>query len=152
MRTLGNIIWHLPFLGFVSAIFTYLVGLILTLTVLAAPIGLGLMEHGKFLFAPFSFAMVSQEQLRPSRSTSGWQVYSTLVMVLYLPLGLLMAAMSVIQIVALFCSLVGIPAAIVVAKSLGTYVNPVGKQCVPQAVADEIQRRESVSHVRRHLR
>ena len=152
MRTLGNIVWHFPFLGFLNAMLTYLMGSLLTLTVLAAPIGLGLMEHGKFLFAPFSFAMVSKEQLRQTRSNSGWQVYSTFVMVLYLPIGLLLAVIAVVQIVALFCSLVGIPAAIVVAKSLGTYVNPVGKQCVPQAVADEIQRRDAVSQVRRHLR
>jgi uncharacterized membrane protein YccF (DUF307 family) len=48
MRAVGNVLWHFPFLGFVSAIFTYLLGLLLTITVVAAPIGLGLMEFGKF--------------------------------------------------------------------------------------------------------
>jgi len=52
MRTLGNILWHFPFFGFVNAIVVYLFGLILTATVVAAPIGLGLMRFGKFLFAP----------------------------------------------------------------------------------------------------
>ncbi len=28
MRTLGNIIWHIPFLGFLNAIMTYLTGFI----------------------------------------------------------------------------------------------------------------------------
>ena len=47
MRALGNVLWHLPFLGFVSATVTYLFGLLLTATVLAAPIGLGAMVLGK---------------------------------------------------------------------------------------------------------
>ena len=50
MKTIGNILWHFPFFGFVTAICTWLFGAILTATVIAAPIGLGLMEYGKLLF------------------------------------------------------------------------------------------------------
>ena len=52
----------LPLLWFPDAIAVYLVGLLLTATVIAAPIGLGLMEFGKFLFAPFGRAMVSKKR------------------------------------------------------------------------------------------
>jgi uncharacterized membrane protein YccF (DUF307 family) len=38
----------------------------------------------------------------------------------------------------LIFSIVGIPVALVLAKSVGTYFNPVNKKCVPQEVADEI--------------
>jgi uncharacterized membrane protein YccF (DUF307 family) len=73
MRTLGNILWHFPFLGFLSAIFTMLLGLILTRTVMGAPIGLGLMEYGKFLFARFTHAMVSKLQLNvPQKENILW--------------------------------------------------------------------------------
>ncbi|MCW5775741.1 MAG: YccF domain-containing protein [Phycisphaeraceae bacterium] len=41
MRTLGNILWHFPFFGFVNAIIVYFFGLLLTITVVAAPIGSG---------------------------------------------------------------------------------------------------------------
>ena len=63
MRTLGNILWHFPFLGFVTATLYWLFGALLTLTVIAAPIGLGLMEYGKFLFFPFGHAMISRDAL-----------------------------------------------------------------------------------------
>ena len=63
MKTLGNILWHFPFFGFLTAAFTWLFGAFLMITVIAAPIGLGLMEYGKFLFWPFGNAMVSQNQL-----------------------------------------------------------------------------------------
>jgi hypothetical protein len=59
MKTLCNILWHIPCCGFIGAIAVYLLGLILTATVVAAPIGLGLMQYGKFLFAPFGRAMIS---------------------------------------------------------------------------------------------
>jgi len=43
MRTLGNILWHVPFLGFLSALGTFIIGGLLTITVVGAPIGLGLL-------------------------------------------------------------------------------------------------------------
>jgi len=142
MKTLGNILWHIPFLGFVNAIVVYVLGLILTATVIAAPIGLGLMEFGKFLFWPFGNAMISKKELNAEQNPA-WKTYSTIVMVLYFPFGLILAIFAVFQVVGLFISLIGIPAALVVAKSLGTYLNPVNKKCMSSAVADEIERKKA---------
>jgi uncharacterized membrane protein YccF (DUF307 family) len=149
MRTLGNILWHFPFFGFVSAALTWLFGALLTITVIAAPIGLGLMEYGTFLFAPFSRAMVSKSELGVTQNPL-WKAYSTVVMILYLPFGLIGLLMAVVQVVALCLSIVGIPVALVVAKSLGTTLNPVGKQCVPWSVADELERRRGQAAFARH--
>jgi len=80
MRTLGNILWHFPSFGFVSAILVYLLGLILTATVIAAPIGLGLMEFDKFLFVPFGHAMVNKSTLNIEQNRA-WKTYSTIVMI-----------------------------------------------------------------------
>jgi len=143
MRTLGNILWHIPFLGFVSAITVWLLGLLLTITVIAAPIGLGLMELGKFLFWPFGQTMVSKADMNVEQNAV-WKAYSTIVMVLYFPLGLILAVVAIFQIVGLFISILGIPVALVVAKSLGTYLNPVNKICVHSAVAEEVERRKAI--------
>jgi uncharacterized membrane protein YccF (DUF307 family) len=142
MKTLGNILWHIPFLGFINAIVVYIVGLLLTVTVVAAPIGLGLMEFGKFLFWPFGQAMISKNELNQQRN-SVWQSYSTIIMILYIPFGLIFTIIAIFQIVGLFITIIGIPAALVIAKSLSTYLNPVNKKCVHFAVADEIQRRKA---------
>ena len=150
MKTLGNILWHFPFFGFVNAIVVYLLGLILTATVIAAPIGLGLMEFGKFLFAPFGHAMVSKSDLNIEQN-QGWKTYSTIVMVIYFPFGLILAALAVVQVFFLFITIIGIPVALVVAKSLGTYLNPVNKKCVHSAVVDELERREAQAQVSKHL-
>lgn len=150
MRTLGNILWHFPFFGFVTAIGVYLFGLILTVTVVAAPIGLGLMEFGKFLCLPFGNAMVSKSDLNIEQNEA-WKAYSTLIMVLYIPFGIVLAFLAVLQVVASFVSIIGIPVALVVAKSLGTYLNPINKKCVHQAVLDELERRKAQVEIARQL-
>ncbi|MBN8704811.1 MAG: hypothetical protein J0L62_02985 [Bacteroidetes bacterium] len=150
MKTLGNILWHVPFLGFISAILVYLFGLLLTITVVAAPVGLGLMEYGKFLFWPFGKAMVSKSDLNVEQNKA-WKIYSTIVMVIYFPFGLFFAIGAVFQVALLFITIIGIPAALVVAKSLGTYLNPVNKKCVHEAVQDELERRKAANEVAKHL-
>ena len=146
MRALGNVLWHFPFLGFLSAAVTYLLGLLLTATVIAAPIGLGVMELGKFMFVPFGRALVKKSDLVESRSKA-WQTYSTVIMILYLPFGLTLSVVAALQVIGLCITVIGIPVGIVIAKSIGTYFNPVGKKCVSQAVADELQRRKALAQI-----
>ena len=150
LKTLGNILWHFPFFGFLNAIAVYLVGLLLTATVIASPIGLGLMEFGKFLFAPFGRAMVSKSDLATEQNKA-WKAYSTVVMILYLPFGLILSVAAIVQVGLLFITIVGIPVALVIAKSLGTYWNPVNKKCVHLAVAEELERRKGEAAIHRHL-
>ena len=142
MRTLGNILWHFPFFGFVSAAITYLIGLLLTITIVAAPIGQALMEYGKFLFSPFSSEMVKQSELEIAQNPA-WKTYSTIVMLVWLPFGLFLGLLVVLQTFFLFITIIGIPVAIVLAKSLSTYVNPVGKKCVSKSIADEMENRKA---------
>jgi uncharacterized membrane protein YccF (DUF307 family) len=149
MRTLGNILWHFPFFGFLTAAFYWLLGLLLTILVLPAPIGLGLMEFGKFLLAPFGRAMVSKAELKVEQNAA-WQSYSTIVMILYIPFGLVFVVLNAIQVFAFCLTIIGIPVALVIAKSLGTVLNPVNKICVSAAVADELERRRASAEVARY--
>ena len=151
MRTLGNILWHFPFFGFVTATLYWLFGAVLTITVVAAPIGLGLMQYGKFLFAPFGRAMVRKDDLNVEQNAA-WRTYSTIVSIVYLPVGLVFALLSVVQAAVSFIGIVTIPVALVVAKSLGTALNPVNKVCVPVAVAEELERRKAQQQIAKHLR
>ncbi|MBK6499802.1 MAG: hypothetical protein IPG00_17245, partial [Saprospiraceae bacterium] len=146
MKTLGNILWHFPFFGFLTAAFTWLFGAFLMITVIAAPIGLGLMEYGKFLFWPFGNAMVSKNQLNIELNKA-WKTYSTIVTIFYFPFGLMLTVLAIIQVVVLCITVVGIPAAMVVAKSLGTFLNPVNKICVHGAVSQELERRKGQAQI-----
>lgn len=129
MRTLGNILWHFPFFGFITAFYTFLVGVLFLISIIGAPIGLGLIQHSKFLLSPFSSRMVSDSEIGKEKSML-WKVFEIIAFIIYLPLGILATIATAIQIVLLFISVVGIPVALVLAKSLTTYFNPIGKVCV----------------------
>jgi uncharacterized membrane protein YccF (DUF307 family) len=151
MRTLGNIIWHIPFMGFVTAFATFVVGALFVITIIGAPIGLGLLQHAKFLITPFSSAMISRDDLKADQNAL-WKAYGLLISILYFPFGLILTIVSIVQIVGLFVSIVGIPVAIVLEKSLSTYFNPVNKICVPQGVADEVALRRAQEQASRFMR
>ena len=150
MRTLGNILWHVPFLGFLSALGTFLIGGLLVITVIGAPLGLGLIQLSKFLLTPFSSAMISKKDLKADQNKL-WQTFGIIVRIIYFPIGLFLAVVTVFQIAGLFITIIGIPVALVLAKSLGTYFNPVNKTCVPKAVADEVASRKAKEQVDKHL-
>ena len=140
MRTLGNIIWNIPFLGFVTAALVFLIGLLFVVTIIAAPIGLGLIQYSKFLLLPFSYDMVSKSEIDGDANKNIlWQTYGFILKTVYVIfLGIPMVILSLVQIVCCFCSIIGIPVAIVMAKSLGTLLQPVGKVCVDHSVAQAL--------------
>lgn len=150
MKTLGNILWHIPFCGFITSLVTFLLGGLLVITVIGAPIGLGLIELSKFLLAPFSKAMIDKKELNKDQNKL-WKSFGFIIRILYFPLGLFLAIVTIGQIAGLFITLIGIPVALVLAKSLSTYFNPVNKKCVPKAVAEELEQRKAKAEVDKHL-
>ena len=151
MRLLGNIIWHFPFFGFLPALGTFLLGGLLVITVIGAPIGLGLIQLSKFLLAPFSWAMISKDDLNVEQNKL-WKSFGFIIRILYFPFGLFLVVITVFQIIGCFITIIGIPVALVLAKSLGTFFNPVNKKCVPRSVQNELEQRKAKAEVEKHLR
>jgi len=58
---------------------------------------------------------------------------------------------TIFQIAALFVTIIGIPVALVLAKSLGTYFNPVNKICVPKAVQNELEQRKAKEQIAKYF-
>ncbi len=143
MATLCNIIWHIPFLGFLFSLAYALWGLLLCCTIVLYPIGLGYLQLAKFLLSPFSSQMVDRADLDVLRGESHNVIlegYETIIRILYFPFGLVAAVFAIALIVTEFCSIIGIPFALVWAKSLGTIFNPINKVAVPEYVAEDIER------------
>ena len=67
------------------------------------------------------------------------------------PIWAIITIVTIFQIALLFVSIIGAPVALVLAKSLGTFFNPVNKICVPKAVADELSKRKSEKQVDAYL-
>jgi len=150
MRGVANFLWHFPFFGFLIAFSNFLLGGLLVLTVVGAPIGLGLMQYAKFLFAPYTNAMISKTQLEKHQKNAKEEhkaltVFNIIVSIFWIPFGLVFAALNALQGVGLCLSVIGIPVGIVVLKSLRFYFNPVNQICVPRAVSEELEKREDKS-------
>ena len=139
MRLLGNIWWHIPCLGFLTAFAVFLLGILFTVSIVGAPIGVGLIQYSKFLLSPFSSEMVSREDLN-IRQNGLWKLYSFLVRVVYFPFGLFFFIVALFQIIAAAVTIIGIPVALILVKSLGVLFNPVNKVCVPHVVGEELRR------------
>lgn len=142
MRILGNIIWFFM-AGWILAILTYLSGLILTVLVVTAPVGLGLMEYGKFLFLPFTHDMVRKKKGSITDAAHmTYQTYANIVKVIYIIVfGIWLFIGGIFTVIGQFITIIGIPCAIVLAKSLGTIFNPVDKVCISHDLAEELRRR-----------
>ncbi|WP_010136526.1 YccF domain-containing protein [Ochrovirga pacifica] len=74
-----------------------------------------------------------------------------IVSILYFPFGLTLAIFTIFQMMALFITIVGIPVAIILSKSLSTFFNPVNKVCVPRAVAKELENRKAKQQIDKYL-
>lgn len=151
MRIVANIIWLVPFLGIFTALVTFLFGLLLTILIIPAPIGLGLIQLAKFELTPFSSEMVNSKDLHAPKNPV-WDTFSTIITILYFPFGLLIALVTVFQIIACCLTIIGIPIAIVLAKSLTTYLNPVNKICVARDVAILIARQKAEVAMQKHTK
>ena len=135
MRTFGNIIWHIFFLGFLNSFIVFLIGGLLYITVIGAPLGQGLIQLSKFLLAPFTREMVKKKEV-DIKQNKVLKAYGIIVTIVYFPLGIIIALIEIVSICLLFVSIIGIPGGIAIAKSLSTIINPVNKVCMTSAKAN----------------
>ncbi len=111
-----NILWHIPFGGFVFAFFYLIYGVVMCCTIVFYPIGLGYLQLAKFMLSPFSNVMVSRDDyaaLRGEKRNVVNAAYTKLIYILYIPFGIVAAISAVGAIVGSFCSIVGIPVGMV---------------------------------------
>lgn len=146
MKALGNLLWHIPFMGFVFAFVYCLYGALLCCTVILLPLGLGYFQIAKFMLAPFSNRMVSKKDLvwiGREDSGTGMKAFSLVVRILFFPFGVFAALSAIGLVVAEFITILGIPSALVWAKLIPSIFNPINKVCVTAEEADLIAQRKA---------
>lgn len=76
-----------------------------------------------------------------------WIILSVIAFIIYLPIGIFTSVIIIIQIILSCISIIGIPIAVILSKSLSTYFNPINKICVSKSVAQEIEKRAASGKV-----
>ncbi len=138
---LANILWHVPFLGFISAFVVWVIGIVLLLIGVTAPLGTGLIELGKFLFWPFGNRMISAKKLQGALAINPlWRAWGMVILILWLPIGIMFALALILQGLLLCITIIGLPAGLAILKAVPTTLNPVGKKCVSKIAAEELER------------
>lgn len=155
MRTLGNIIWHFPYFGFVRSLIYAIGGAFWCITIIGIPLGLGLFQLSLFMLAPFSKGLVSckdLELLTGEKQNDFVKTWATIIRILYFPFGLCAALMTVFTIAAEFVTLIGIPCGLAEAKAFSTIFNPINKRCVPRVIAEEVERRKASNTLNKYMK
>ncbi|MDR2915358.1 MAG: hypothetical protein LBV74_11090 [Tannerella sp.] len=151
MKVFLNILWHIPFGGFITAIFMALTGLFFCLTIVFIPVGLGFFQISKFLFWPHGNAMVNKADLgllNEREQSQFWKVWCIINRILYFIPGLCTVISATLLAFGEFISLIGIPCGLVWIKVLGAIFNPCNKICVPESVAMEIDKAKQNNSLR----
>ena len=149
MRVLGNIIWFI-FGGWWTALLYILWGVIFCITIVGIPIGKACFQYAKLMAFPFGKVIVKETFIKGKENVSIIRrFFGTLVNIIWLPIGIIMLLGTIGTMILLCVTIIGIPVAIVLAKSCKFLLWPVGAKVISkeeyQAIitAQVIERRNS---------
>ncbi len=143
MRTILNILWNVPGLGFVAAFCWALAGCVMALTIIGLPWAKACFTLANYSLAPFGRELVSR------RDATGWHSLGTgglgllANVVWFLLAGWWLIVLHVAAACASAITIIGIPFAWAHLKLAAAAMAPVGKIVVPTEVAAEIDREKA---------
>jgi len=143
MRTILNILWNVPGLGFVAAFFWALAGVLMAITIIGLPWAKACFTLANYTLAPFGRELASRYDVT-GRESLGTSPFGTLAnIVWFLLAGWWLAVMHVLAACACAITIIGLPFAWAHLKLAAAAIAPVGKIVVPGEVAAEIDREKA---------
>lgn len=148
MKSLGIVLWHFPFLGFVLASFVFVFGFIVALIPISPikELGAGLVAIASFLVNPIRKVIVEGSKDNFLRD----QVQERTLLIFYFPFALLFASVLILQIAGLYITVVGAPVAKNLSQALPHLFNPIEKNCLEITV--DIQKEKFQKEINKILR
>jgi len=140
MRTILNILWNVPGLGFVAAFFWALAGLVMAITIIGLPWAKACFTMASYTLAPFGRELASRYDVTGQESLGTTPLGTLANIVWFVLAGWWLIIMHVIAACASAITIIGIPFAWAHLKLAGAAIAPVGKIVVPAGVAGEIER------------
>ncbi len=134
-----NILWNVPGLGFIPALFWLLAAAIMALTVIGLPWARACLMLAGYSFMPFGRRLVSLEELTGAPSF-GTGPLGTVANVLWFVLaGIWLCLTHLTAAAACAVTIIGLPFAWAHLKLAAASLFPVGKRVVPNDVADAVE-------------
>lgn len=151
MRLIGNFLWFILG-GVLMGILWWIMGLICFISIIGIPWAKACFVIGEFTFFPFGKEAISREELHQAKDigTSGFGVIGNIIWFLFF--GLWLAIAHIINAIACFITIIGIPFGIQHLKLAGIALFPIGQTIVDKEVAAEVRMqnaKEKVSQMRK---
>ena len=147
MALLGNIIWFI-FFGWWNFLLYGFLGLVCYITIIGIPIGKALFQYAKLMTLPFGKVIIKETELKGKENVSAIRrVGGTIANILWLPIGIVTFIMNIGVMIACAITIIGIPVAIVIAKSCKFLLWPVGAKVITKDEAEAVRMEKSMMKV-----
>lgn len=130
MVLLGNIIWFILF-GWWSFLLYAVLGGICYITIIGIPIGKALFQYAKLMALPYGKVIIAETELKGKENVAAVrQVGGVIANIIWLPVGVLTFILNIGVMIAAAITIIGIPFAVVVARSCKFLLWPVGAKVI----------------------
>jgi uncharacterized membrane protein YccF (DUF307 family) len=143
MRTLLNILWNVPGLGFVVAFFWVIAGVVMAITIIGLPWAKACFTLANYTLAPFGRELASRRDVTGYGSIGTGELGMLANIVWFVLAGWWLIVLHVAAACACAITIIGLPFAWAHLKLAAAAIAPVGKVVVPTEVAVEIDREKA---------
>lgn len=147
MALLGNILWFVV-VGWWNFILYSLLGVLFSITIIGIPIGKALFQYAKLMTLPFGKVIVNETFIKGEENVSTVRkVGGMIANIIWLPIGVITFIFNIALMIGCAITIIGIPAAVVIAKSSKFLLWPVGAKVITKEEADTIRLEKSLVKV-----
>lgn len=147
MATLGNIIWFVLFGWWQFLVYSFL-GCVCCITVIGIPLGKSVFQCAKLMALPFGKVIVRETDIKGKENVSDVrQVGGVIANILWLPIGVILFIFSVFEMIALAITIIGIPAAVVVARCATFWIWPIGAKVITKEQEETLRMEKAMMKV-----
>ncbi|MCM1193302.1 MAG: hypothetical protein NC123_09435 [Butyrivibrio sp.] len=147
MALLGNILWFI-FFGWWNFLLYGLLGIIFSITIIGIPIGKALFQYAKLMALPFGKVIIKETELKGKENVSVIRrVGGMIANILWLPIGIITFILNIGTMIVCAISIIGIPVAVVIARSCKFLLWPVGAKVITKDKADTLKMERAMTKV-----
>lgn len=147
MALLGNILWFILG-GWWNFLLYGFLGCVCCVTIIGIPIGKALFQYAKLMALPFGKVIVKETDIKGKENVAAVRrVGGTIANILWLPVGVISFILNIGLIVASAITIIGIPIAVVIAKSCTFLLWPVGARVITKQEAETLRMEKSMMKV-----
>lgn len=144
MALLGNIIWFI-LVGWWNFLLYGLGGVLCCITIIGIPIGKSLFQYAKLMALPFGKVIVKETDIKGAENVSGIRkVGGVIANIIWLPFGIIFFLSNIVIMIASAITIIGIPSAVVIAKSCKFLIWPVGAKVIKKDEMDNIRMQRAI--------